>query len=89
MKINEWILTIFNVAVVVFCFSTGLIWQGWFMTWWLVSFGLIELLLKRTTGKTLSQHVWSHKKWKRVVLSVLMVGSMMALGWHFIWGGGV
>ncbi len=86
MKPNEWVLTILQVAAPVFCFSVGLIWQGVFLTIWLVFFGITELVLKKTTGKTLSQHVWAHSMWKRVVLSALMVGGMIALGWHFIWG---
>jgi hypothetical protein len=86
MKPNEWVLTILQVAAPVFCFSVGLFWQGIFLTIWLVFFGITELVLKNTTGKTLSQHVWAQPKWKRIVLSALMVGGMIALGWHFIWG---
>ena len=86
MKPNEWVLTILQVAAPVFCFSVGLVYQGIFLTIWLVFFGLTEWILKMKTGKTLSQHVWAKDLWIRIVLSVLMVAGMMALGYHFIWG---
>jgi len=86
MKPNEWVLTITMLSVSVFCFSTGLIWQGIFWTSFLVYFGAWEFLLKAKTGKTLSQHVWAKDKWIRVVLSLLTVLAFVALGYHFIWG---
>jgi len=86
MKVNEMVLTILQLAAPIFCFSVGLLWQGVFLTVWLIFFGLTEWFLKMKTGKTLSQHVWAQPMWKRIVLSVLMVAGMMALGWHFIWG---
>jgi hypothetical protein len=86
MKPNEWVLTILQVAAPVFCFAAGMIPQGIFLTIWLVFFGLTEWFLKVKTGNTLSQHVWAQPKWKRIVLSVLMVGGMIALAFHFIWG---
>ena len=86
MKPNEWVLTILQLAAPIFCFSVGMIPQGIFLTIWLVIFGLAEWIAKATTGKTLSQHVWTKTMWKRVVLSVLMIAGMIALGFHFIWG---
>ena len=86
MKANEWILTILQLAAPIFCFSVGLTYQGWFLMVWLCLFGATEGILKATTGKTLSQHVWAKVMWKRVVLSILMIAGMIALGWHFIWG---
>ena len=88
MKPNEWVLTIVQLAAPVFCFAVGLIPQGIFLTVWLVIFGLAEWIAKAKTGKTLSQHVWAKPLWVRIVLSVIMTGGMVALGWHFIWGGG-
>jgi len=89
MKCNELVLTILQVAAPIFCFSVGLTYQGWFLVCWIVFFGVTELSVKKFTGKTLSSHVWSKALWIRVVLSVLMVAGMMALGYHFIWGGGI
>ena len=89
MKTNELVLTIVQIAAPVFCFIVGLPTQGWFLTVWIVFFGITELIIKKTTGKTLSQWVWTKPKWVRVILSLLMVGRIVALGWHFIWGGGV
>ena len=86
MKINEWVLTIVQLAAPIFCFATGMIPQGIFLTVWLVIFGLAEWLAKAKTGKTLSQHVWTQPTWKRVVLSIIMIAGMVALGYHFIWG---
>jgi len=86
LKTNEWILTILQLAAPIFCFSVGLVWQGWFLVAWLCLFGATELILKAKTGKTLSQHVWAKPMWIRVTLSVLMIAGMVALGWHFIWG---
>ena len=86
MKPNELVLTILQVAAPIFCFSVGMNYQGWFLVVWIVFFGVTELTIKKVTGKTLSQHVWAKEKWKRVVLSVLMVAGMIALGFHFIWG---
>jgi len=86
MKPNELILTLLQVAAPVFCFSVGMVYQGWFLVAWIVFFGATELIIKAKTGKTLSQHVWQKTLWKRVVLSVLMVAGMVALGVHFIWG---
>ena len=89
MKPNEWVLTIVQLAAPIFCFAVGMVPQGIFLTVWLVVFGLAEWIAKASTGKTLSQHVWTKPKWVRIVLSALMVAGMLALGFHFIWGGGV
>ena len=89
MKPNEIVLTIIQVAAPVFCFSVGLPTQGWFLVAWLVFFGITEFVIKAKTGKTLSQHVWSKPKWVRIVVSALMIAGMVALGYHFVWGGGV
>ena len=86
MKKNEIVLTVTMLSVAVFSFATGLIWQGLFWMAFLVFFGITEVVLKNTTGKTLSQWVWTKPVWVRVVLSILMVLSFMSLGWHFIWG---
>ena len=88
MKPNEIVLTIVQVAAPIFCFAVGLPTQGWFLVAWIIFFGITELVVKAKTGKTLSQHVWTRPLWVRVVLSVLMVLGMVALGYHFIWGGG-
>ena len=88
MKPNEAVLTIIQLAAPVYCFSIGLPTQGWFLVAWLVFFGLCEFLAKKTTGKTLSQHVWSKPKIQRIILSAIMVAGMAALAFHFIWGGG-
>jgi len=86
MKPNEIVLTILQLSAPIFCFAVGYNVQGWFLVTWIIWFGLAELVAKKRTGKTLSQHVWAKPMWKRVVLSVLMIGGMMALGFHFIWG---
>lgn len=88
MKANEIVLTIVQIAAPVFCFAVGLPTQGWFLVAWIVFFGIVELLAKKFTGKTLSQWVWTKPIWVRIVLSALMVAGMMALGWHFLWGCG-
>lgn len=88
MKPNEITLTILQVAAPVFCFATGLIYQGWFLVAWIFFFGFTEWLVKAKTGKTLSGHVWAQPMWKRVVLSALMIAGMMALGFHFVLGSG-
>ena len=89
MKPNEYVLTILQVAAPIFCFSVGLTYQGWFLVAWLCLFGLTEFVLKAKTGKTLSQHVWAKPRWVRIVLSLLMIAGMIALGYHFVFGGGV
>lgn len=86
MKLNEMVLTIVQLAAPIFCFMVGLIPQGIFLTCWLVFFGISELVVKKTTGKTLSQHVWTKPMWVRVVLSVIMILGMVALGVHFVLG---
>lgn len=88
MKLNELVLTILQIAAPIFCFAIGLPTQGWFLVAWIVFFGVTELIVKATTGKTLSQWVWTKPKWQRIVLSALMVAGMAALAFHFIWGGG-
>ena len=88
MKTNEWFLTILQLAAPIFCFATGMIPQGIFLSIWIVIFGIAELACKKITGKTLSGNVWAQPLWKRVVLSVIMIAGMAALGFHFIWGGG-
>jgi len=87
MKPNEWVLTIVQLAAPIFCFATGMIPQGIFLSIWIVFFGIGELVCKAKTGKTLSGNVWAQPTWKRVVISALMIGGMIALGYHFIWGG--
>jgi hypothetical protein len=88
MKPNEWVLMITMLAVSIFCFAVGLVWQGIFWTTFLIYFGIWELVLKHRTDKTLSQHVWSKPLWVRIVLSVLMVAAFISLGYHFIAGAG-
>ena len=87
MKPNEIVLTVVQVAAPIFCFAIGLPTQGWFLVAWIVFFGITELVVKAKTGKTLSQWVWTKPIWQRAVLSLLMIAGMMALGYHFIWGG--
>jgi len=89
MKPNEYVLTIIQIAAPAFAFWSGNMPMGIFLTIWLVAFGIAEFVSKKITGGTLSQNVWKQSKWKRIVLSAIMVAGMMALGWHFIWGGGV
>ena len=86
MKANEWVLTIVQLAAPIFCFATGMIPQGIFLSCWIVFFGIGELVSKAVTGKTLSGNVWEKPLWVRVVLSLIMIGGMVALGVHFIWG---
>jgi len=88
MKPNEIVLTIVQIAAPVFCFTVGLPTQGWFLVAWIVFFGITELVIKAKTGKTLSQHVWTKPRWVRIVLSLLMIAGMVALGYHFVFGGG-
>lgn len=88
MKPNEIVLTIVQIAAPVFCFAVGLPTQGWFLVAWIVFFGITEWITKHYTGKTLSQWVWTKPLWVRIVLSILMIGGMVALGYHFIFGGG-
>jgi len=86
MKMNELWLLILQLAAPIFCFSVGLVWQGAFLTVWLVFFGLTEWLLKRNTGRTLSQHVWAKPIWVRHVLGALMTAGMVCLWFHFAFG---
>ena len=86
MKLNEWILTITQLAAPIFCFAVGMIPQGIFLTIWLIIFGIAEVVSKKITGGTLSQNVWKKPMWIRVVLSLIMIGGMVALGFHFILG---
>lgn len=88
MKLNEWVLTVLQVAAPVYCFSVGMIPQGIFLTIWIVFFGVGELVSKKLTGSTLSQNVWKHPRIQRVIISALMVAGMVALAYHFIFGGG-
>ena len=86
MKPNEMVLTILQLAAPIYCFYIGLPTQGWFLVAWIVFFGITEMTVKATTGKTLSQWVWTKPKAQRIVLSILMVAGMCALAYHFIWG---
>jgi hypothetical protein len=86
MKANEYILTIVQLAAPITAFAFGIKPMGIFLTIWLVAFGMAELISKSWTDKTLSQHVWKQPKWKRIVLSLIMIAGMLALGWHFVWG---
>jgi len=89
MKINEMVLTVLQIAAPVYCFAIGLPTQGWFLVAWIVFFGITELVIKAKTGKTLSQWVWTKNKVERIILSILMIAGMIALGFHFVFGGGV
>lgn len=86
MKANEVVLMVSMLSVAVFSFAVGLLWQGLFWMSFLVWFGVVELWLKKKTGKTLSEHVWTKPMWVRVVLSLLMLWAFGSLGFHFIWG---
>ena len=87
MRPNEYVLTILQLAAPIAAFSFGNVPMGIFLTLWLVAFGVAEFVSKAVTGGTLSQNVWKMPKWRRVVLSIIMVAGMLALGFHFIWGG--
>ena len=87
MKPNELVLTILQLAAPVYCFMNGLIPQGIFLSIWIVIFGIAEFVSKAITGKTLSQNVWANSLGKRIAISVIMIAGMIALGYHFIWGG--
>ena len=87
MKLNEWVLTIAQLAAPIYCFMSGMIPQGIFLSIWVVIFGIAELVSKAVTGGTLSQNVWKQPKGKRIVLSLIMVAGMICLAVHFIWGG--
>ena len=86
MKRNEIVLTVTMLAVAVFSYATGLVWQGHFWMAFLVFFGVVEWRLSVRTGKTLSQWVWTKPVWVRVVLSILMLVAFGSLGYHFIFG---
>lgn len=88
MKPNEWVLTILQLAAPIYCFSVGMVPQGIFLTIWVVIFGIAEMVSKKLTGSTLSGNVWKQPKAVRIILSILMIAGMVALGYHFIWGGG-
>lgn len=89
MKLNEWVLTILQLAAPIYCFVVGMIPQGIFLSIWIFCFGIGELVSKMITGKTLSGNVWKHPKGKRIILGAIMVAGMIALAYHFIWGGGI
>lgn len=86
MKANEIVLMVSMLAVAVFSYVVGMTWMGHFWMTFLVWFGVVEVSLKKFTGKTLSQHNWTKPIWVRVVLTVLMLIAFGSLGWHFIWG---
>jgi len=88
MKPNEWVLTIVQIAAPVYCFAVGMIPQGIFLTAWLLIFGAAEGISKAITGKTLSQKVWEKNRTERIILSIIMIAGMIALGFHFVFGGG-
>lgn len=88
MKPNEWVLTITQLAAPIYCFAVGMKPQGIFLTVWLVIFGAAEGIAKATTGKTLSQHVWTKNRAERITISIIMIAGMIALGFHFVFGGG-
>jgi hypothetical protein len=89
MKPNEYVLTIVQLAAPIAAFAFGIVPMGIFLSIWIVVFGLAEWISKMKTNKTLSQHVWAQPLWKRIVLSAIMVAGMIALGYHFIFGGGI
>lgn len=86
MKPNEYVLTIVQIAAPVTAFAFGIVPMGIFLTLWLVAFGLAEWISKSKTDKTLSQWVWTLSRWKRIVLSLIMIAGMVALGYHFVFG---
>ena len=88
MKPNEMVLTIVQLAAPIYCFMNGMIPQGIFLSIWIVIFGIAEFVSKALTGGTLSQNVWKQPKSKRIILSLIMIAGMVALGYHFVWGGG-
>ena len=88
MKPNEYVLTILQLAAPIAAFCFGNIPMGIFLTIWMVIFGIAEFVSKKLTGGTLSQNVWKMPMKRRIILSLIMVAGMMALAYHFIWGGG-
>jgi hypothetical protein len=92
MKANEYVLTITQISAPITAYAFGITPMGNFLTLWLCAFGAAEVISKKITGKTLSQHVWTKKDGtnrpmvQRVVLSSIMIAGMLALGYHFCWG---
>ena len=93
MKINEWVLTIVQLAAPITCFASGIYPMGIFLSVWIVIFGIGELVSKKITGKTLSTWVWDmpdgtpRPMKQRVIVAIIMISGMVVLGYHFIWGG--
>lgn len=66
-----------------------------FGQWWLFGvfllffgcFGVVELVAKAKTGKTVSQHFWALKKKNKVaawIIVVCMLIAWLSLLWHFM-----
>ena len=66
-----------------------------FAQWWLLGvfvaffmcFGVIEVVSKKKSGKTVSQHFWALKDRNKVgawIIAVSMLIAWLALLWHFL-----
>jgi hypothetical protein len=88
MKANELVLLLIQLAAPIAAFAFGIVPMGIFLSIWCIVFAIAEVTSKLTTGKTLSQHVWAKPMILRIILSAIMIAGMIALGYHFIWGGG-
>jgi len=65
-------------------FILGQVWLGIVFVIFYAIFGVIEVLAKAKTGKTVSQHVWTLPLGKRIVLVSAMIIGWSALILHFL-----
>jgi hypothetical protein len=65
-------------------FILGQVWVGAVFTIFYIIFGVIEVVAKAKTGKTVSQWEWTLPMWKRWILAGSIICGWTALILHFL-----
>jgi hypothetical protein len=81
------LMAVFIVALLLMpitAFVFGQVWLGITFCVFYVCFGIIEVVAKAKSGKTVSQHVWTLPMWKRLLVIASMIIGWGALILHFL-----
>jgi hypothetical protein len=65
-------------------FIAGQVWLGLVFVIFYAIFGIIEVVAKKKTGKTVSQHFWTLTGWKKWMVIGAMILGWSALILHFL-----
>jgi hypothetical protein len=82
MKMALFIIALLLMPITAFVF--GQPWLGATFVVFYICFGIIEVIAKAKSGKTVSGHVWELPMWKRLLVIASMIIGWSSLILHFL-----